>query len=83
MNEITMTLMINAENALNFSGETREMLKMWLNSVTENEAENEALKVGAIISLLDNSIRELELELEQAREYFTAHKADGDSENGK
>lgn len=79
MNEITMTLMTHAENALNFSGETREMLKMWLNSVTENEAENEALKVGAIISLLDNSIRELE----QAREYFTVHNAGGGSENGK
>ncbi|HAF2126696.1 TPA: hypothetical protein G9F27_000800 [Salmonella enterica] len=75
MNEITMTLMIHAENALNFSGETREVLKMWLNSVSENEA----LKVGAVISLLDNSIRELE----QAREYFTAHKADGGSENEK
>lgn len=76
MNDLTMTLLIHTENALNFSGETREVLKMWLSAVS---GENEALKVGAVISLLNNSIRELE----QAREYFTKHRADGGNDNEK
>ncbi|EAS2902099.1 hypothetical protein JRK10_002353 [Salmonella enterica] len=76
MNDITMTLMVHTENALIHSSETREVLKMWLSSVT---GENEALKVGAVISLLDNSIKELT----QAREYFTTHGTDGSGEDEK
>ncbi|ASD84878.1 hypothetical protein MLB55_001379 [Salmonella enterica] len=76
MNDMAMTLMVHTENALIHSGETREVLKMWLSSVS---GENEALKVGAVISLLDNSIKELT----QAREYFTTHSTDGSGEDEK
>ncbi len=76
MNDMDMTLMIHAENALTHSRETREVLKMWLGVVSE---ENTALKIGAVISLLDNGIKELT----QAMEYFTTHKTGGSGEDEK
>lgn len=53
---------------------------MWINGIPNGEEHHEeACKVGAVMTLLNKSIRELE----QARQYFTAYQTYGSNENGK
>lgn len=51
---------------------------MWINGIPYGEEHHEeACKVGAVMTLLNGSIRKLGL----AQQYFTAHQTYGSNEN--
>ncbi|EDW2053701.1 hypothetical protein S518_001450 [Salmonella enterica subsp. enterica] len=75
-----MDILMRAENALAECEGAYAVLNMWINGIPNGEEHHEeACRVGAVMTLLNGSIRELE----QARQYFTAHQADGSNENEK
>lgn len=77
---LTMDILMRAENALAECEGAYAVLNMWINGIPNGEEHHEeACRVGAVMTLLNGSIRELE----QARQYFTAHQADGSNENEK
>ncbi|HDC2545078.1 TPA: hypothetical protein O7139_001237 [Salmonella enterica] len=75
-----MDIILRAENALAECEGAYAVLSMWINGIPGGEEHHEeACRVGAVMTLLNKSIRELT----DAREYFEVHKADGGSENEK
>ncbi|HFW4799929.1 TPA: hypothetical protein ACIBS5_005526, partial [Salmonella enterica subsp. diarizonae serovar 60-67:z35:-] len=76
----TMDILFRAENALVECESAYAVLSMWIHGIPGGkEHHEEACKVGAVMSLLNRSIRELEL----ARARFTAHQIYGSNENEK
>ncbi len=79
-NNLTMDILLRAENALVECESAYAVLNMWINGIPGGEEHHEeACRVGAVMTLLNGSIRELE----QARQYFTVHQTYGSNENGK
>lgn len=77
---LTMDILLRAESALAECEGAYAVLSMWINSIPCGEEHHEeACKVGAVMTLINGSIRELE----QARRYFTAHQTYGSNENEK
>ncbi|EPS2592456.1 hypothetical protein ACVDAB_003760 [Salmonella enterica subsp. enterica serovar Newport] len=77
---LTMDIILRAESALVECEGAYAVLNMWINGIPDGEEHHEeACRVGAVMTLLNKSIRELT----DAREYFEVHKADGGSENEK
>lgn len=77
---LTMDILLRAENALVECESAYAVLSMWINGIPYGEEHHdEACKVGAVMTLINGSIRELE----QARRYFTAHQIYGSNENEK
>ncbi len=77
---LTMDILLRAESALAECEGAYAVLNMWINGIPDGEEHHEeACRVGAVMTLLNKSIRELT----DAREYFEVHKADGGSENEK
>ncbi|HAK1938373.1 TPA: hypothetical protein H1Q11_005419 [Salmonella enterica] len=69
MRQVPFEVMTHAENALSESECAYEVLNMWLDSLTDSkEDHSEACRVSAIMTLLHNSIGELE----KAREAYSA-----------
>ncbi|HFW4799926.1 TPA: hypothetical protein ACIBS5_005523, partial [Salmonella enterica subsp. diarizonae serovar 60-67:z35:-] len=76
----TMDILFRAENALVECESAYAVLNMWIHGIPGGEEHHEeACKVGAVMTLLNGSIRELE----QARQYFTSHQVYGSNENEK
>lgn len=77
---LTMDILMLAENALAGCENAYAVLNMWIDGIPSGDKHHEeACRVGAVMTLLNKSIRELT----DAREYFEVHKADGGSENEK
>ncbi|ENQ1351987.1 hypothetical protein ACEOF8_004513 [Salmonella enterica] len=69
MKQVPFDVLMHAENALNESEMAYEVLNMWLDGLTDSDEDHsEACRVGAVMSLLHNSIGELV----KAREAFDA-----------
>lgn len=77
---LTMDILMRAENALADCENAYAVLNMWINGIPCGEEHHEeACRVGAVMTLLNGSIRELI----DAQEYFEVHKADGGNGNEK
>ncbi|EOX8578736.1 hypothetical protein [Salmonella enterica] len=68
---LTMDILNRAENALVECEHAYAVLSMWINGIPNGEEQHEeACKVGAIMTLLNGSIRELT----DARDCFQEHR---------
>lgn len=68
MDNLTMTILTHAENALMDAESAAEVLSMWINSIPSGEEHHsEACRVAAVTSLLHKSI----VELVKAREAYS------------
>lgn len=77
---LTMDILLRAESALTECESAYAVLNMWINDIPGGEEHHEeACRVGAVMTLLNGSIRQLT----DAREYFELHKADRGCENEK
>ncbi|HAF2406397.1 TPA: hypothetical protein G9E90_001667 [Salmonella enterica] len=67
-----MDILMRAESALAECEGAYAVLNMWINGIPDGEEHHEeACRVGAVMTLLNKSIRELT----DAREYFEVHRA--------
>ncbi|MGG5930787.1 hypothetical protein [Salmonella enterica] len=67
---LTMDILLRTENALVECESAYAVLNMWINGIPYgDEHHEEACKVGAVMTLLNDSIRELK----QARNRFQEH----------
>lgn len=70
-NNLTIDIMNRAERALLSNEEAYAVLSMWIDGIPNNEMfYKETLRVSAVMTLLNESIRELT----DARDYFQEHK---------
>lgn len=77
---LTMDILLRAESALAECEGAYAVLSMWINDIPDGEEHHEeACRVGAVMTLLNKSIRELS----DAREFFEVYKADGGNGNEK
>lgn len=68
---LTLDILFRAENALVECESAYAVLSMWINGIPGGEEHHEeACKVGAVMTLLNGSIRQLE----QARNRFQEHR---------
>ncbi|EOF6019399.1 hypothetical protein ACK1FZ_005032 [Salmonella enterica] len=68
---LTMDILNRAENALVECENAYAVLSMWIDGIPDGEEHHEeACKVGAVMTLLNGSIRELT----DARDYFQEHR---------
>lgn len=72
MDNLTMTILTHAENALTASEGAKEVLSMWIDSIPDGEERHsEACKVSAVMSLLHSAVSELV----KAREAYSAQSS--------
>ncbi|EOY2210403.1 hypothetical protein ACP1MA_000207 [Salmonella enterica subsp. diarizonae serovar 65:c:z str. SA20044251] len=71
-NNLTIDIMNRAERALLTNEEAYAVLSMWLDGIPNNEMfYEESIRVSAVMTLLNKSIRELT----DTRDYFREHIA--------
>ncbi|WP_227668352.1 hypothetical protein [Klebsiella variicola] len=72
MDNLTMTILTHAENALIASEGAKEVLSMWIDSIPESEERHsEAIRAGAVMALVLGAVSELV----KAREAFDAQSS--------